>query len=166
MTILQPTPQDYDELLNVWEASVRSTHHFLTEENIRFYKPLVREQYFPVVELYIIRNEEGRIAAFMGLSEELIEMLFVHPDEQGKGYGKQLMEYALHQKQIYKVDVNEQNEQAYRFYQHLGFQVIGRDETDSSGSPFPILHLQWKYPNNSSTVGTENSNPASSRRDG
>nr|WP_283127626.1 hypothetical protein [Bacteroides clarus] len=38
MTILRPTPQDYDELLAVWEASVRSTHHFLTEENIQFYK--------------------------------------------------------------------------------------------------------------------------------
>ena len=91
MKILRPTPQDYDELLTVWEASVRSTHHFLTEENIQFYKPLVRNQYFQAVELYIIRNREGKIAAFMGLSDELIEMLFVHPDEQGKGYGKQLM---------------------------------------------------------------------------
>lgn len=110
MKILRPTPQDYDELLTVWEASVRSTHHFLTEENIQFYKPLVRNQYFQAVELYIIRNREGKIAAFMGLSDELIEMLFVHPDEQGKGYGKQLMQYALHEKHIYKVDVNEQNE--------------------------------------------------------
>lgn len=97
MKILRPTPQDYDELLTVWEASVRSTHHFLTEENIQFYKPLVRNQYFQAVELYIIRNREGKIAAFMGLSDELIEMLFVHPDEQGKGYGKQLMQYALHE---------------------------------------------------------------------
>ena len=66
----------------------------------------------------------------MGLSDELIEMLFVHPDEQGKGYGKQLMQYALHEKHIYKVDVNEQNEKAHRFYLHMGFQLIGRDETD------------------------------------
>ena len=144
MKILRPTPQDYDELLTVWEASVRSTHHFLTEENIQFYKPLVRNQYFQAVELYIIRNREGKIAAFMGLSDELIEMLFVHPDEQGKGYGKQLMQYALHEKQIYKVDVNEQNEKAHRFYLHMGFQLIGRDEPDPSGNPFPILHLQWK----------------------
>ena len=41
-----------------------------------------------------------------------------------------------------KVDVNEQNEKALQFYLHLGFQVIGRDETDSMGKPFPILHLQ------------------------
>lgn len=29
MKILRPTPQDYDELLTVWEASVRSTHYSL-----------------------------------------------------------------------------------------------------------------------------------------
>ena len=72
----------------------------------------------------------------MGLSDELIEILFVHPDEQGKGYGKQLMQYALHEKHIYKVDVNEQNEKAHRFYLHMGFQLIGRDETDPSGNHF------------------------------
>ena len=133
--ITQPTPKDYDELLALWEASVRSTHHFLTEENILFYKSLIREEYF-------IRNREGKITAFMGLSDELIEMLFVHPDEQGKGYGKRLMKYAIHNKHIYKVDVNEQNEQALQFYLYLGFEVASRDATDSTGNPFPILHLQ------------------------
>ncbi|WP_347163861.1 GNAT family N-acetyltransferase, partial [Parabacteroides merdae] len=98
-----------NELVEVWEASVRSTHRFLTEKDIRFFKPLIRNKYIPVVELYTIRNGQNRIAAFMGLSDELIEMLFVHPEEQGKGYGKLLIEFAIHHKQIFKVDVNEQN---------------------------------------------------------
>lgn len=141
--ISRPTPEDYEEILQLWEASVRHTHHFLTEEHIQFYKPLVREHYLPAVGLYVIRNAGGKIAAFMGLSGELIEMLFVHPDEQGKGYGSQLIKYAVRHKKIYKVDVNEQNEKALRFYLHLGFRITGRDETDGMGKPFPILHLQW-----------------------
>ena len=142
--IFVATEKDYPELSELWEASVRSTHHFLSEEDIQYYKPLVQNVYFPAVQLYIIKNKDNRISGFLGLSDDLIEMLFIHPDEQGKGYGKQLMQYALHEKHIYKVDVNEQNEKAHRFYLHMGFQLIGRDETDPSGNPFPILHLQWK----------------------
>lgn len=145
--ICQPAPQDYEEILEVWEASVRHTHDFLTEEHIQFYKPLVRNHYLPAVELYIIRNASRKIVAFVGLSDELIEMLFVSPDEQGKGYGKRLLEYVTQKKQMNKVDVNEQNEKALSFYLHMGFQIIGRDETDGMGKPYPILHLQLKEAN-------------------
>ena len=68
--ICQPAPQDYDEILEVWEASVRHTHHFLTEEHIQFYKPLVRNHYLPAVELYIIRDAGRKIVAFMGKRTE------------------------------------------------------------------------------------------------
>lgn len=137
-----PTPRDYDELTTVWEASVRSTHHFLSEEDICYYRPLVRDVYLPATDLYTIRNEQGRIAAFMGLSHTCIEMLFVHPDEQKKGYGRQLIELAIKEKHLRKVDVNEQNEVAYGFYRHLGFTPTGRDSTDPEGRPFPILHME------------------------
>lgn len=140
MSITQPNLANYDELIELWEASVRSSHHFLIEDDILFYKQLV-PQYFQAVELYIMRNKQGRIAAFMGLSDELIEMLFVHPQEQGKGLGKELMRFAIQEKRMRKVDVNEQNSAALQFYTNQGFRVIGRDELDSSGKPYPILHL-------------------------
>lgn len=137
------TEQDYDDLIRVWEASVRSSHHFLTEDDIQFYKPLIRNEYFPAVTLYIIRDERSKhIAAFMGLSDELIEMLFVDPSQQGKGYGKLLIEYAIREKNIRKVDVNEQNKQALNFYLNRGFEIISRDATDGQGKPYPILHMQ------------------------
>lgn len=139
--ISQPSSSDFEELIHVWEASVRSTHHFLTEEDIQYFKPLVRNQYFPAVALFVVRNEKKRIAAFIGLSDECIEMLFVHPDDQGKGYGKCLIDFAVNEKLICKVDVNEQNENAFLFYRRRGFDVTGRDATDSSGKPFPILHM-------------------------
>ena len=95
--------RDYDELIQLWEASVRSTHHFLTEVDIQYYKPLIRNEYFRAVELYIIRDRKTeQITAFMGLSDELIEMLFVHPAQQGKGLGKTLLEYAIREKKMQK----------------------------------------------------------------
>lgn len=142
MTVERYNSTDYSELIHIWEESVRSTHHFLSEDDIRFFKPLVEEQYFPAVRLYVLRNETQRIAAFMGLSDTLIEMLFVRPEEQGKGYGQRLIEFAIDKQHIRKVDVNEQNEKAYRFYLKKGFQVTSRDETDSTGKPFPILHME------------------------
>ncbi len=138
------TGTDYDELIQVWDASVRSSHAFLTEADIQAFKPLIRQEYFPAVTLYVIRNEARHIAAFMGLSDTLIEMLFVHPDEQEKGYGKCLIEFAVRQKHIRKVDVNEQNEKAYRFYLRRGFKVTSRSETDGMGKPFPILHMDYE----------------------
>jgi len=137
---------EYEELVPLWEASVRSSHLFLSEEDIQFYKLLLVEKFFPVVELYGIRDKQGKIRAFMGLGEELIEMLFVHPEEQGKGYGKKLVEYAVRKKRRFKVDVNEQNESAFGFYRRMGFRVIGRDATDGMGKPFPILHLEMNVP--------------------
>ncbi len=77
---------------------------------------------------------------FIGLSD-MIEMLFVHPDFMGKGIGKSLLTYAIRQKGMTKVDVNEQNDKAVKFYISNGFVVTGRSELDSDGRPFPILHM-------------------------
>lgn len=71
----------------------------------------------------------------------MLEMLFVAPHARGKGLGRQLVEYLVRERGIRRVDVNEQNTQAAGFYARLGFRATGRDATDSSGRPYPILHL-------------------------
>lgn len=131
-----------DELTDVWEEAVRSSHHFLAEEDIAFFRPLVRNEYLGAVRLFVIHGADGRIAAFMGLSNEMIEMLFVRPGEQGQGYGKAFVNFATRVCHIDKVDVNEQNPQALGFYRRMGYRVTGRDALDTTGKPFPILHLQ------------------------
>ncbi|MFC5412859.1 GNAT family N-acetyltransferase [Larkinella bovis] len=134
-------PADYPEVVAVWEASVRLTHHFLTEADIQYYKPLILTEYLKAVDLVGVRNEAGNLLGFLGTADERVEMLFLHPDARGKGLGKILMDYAVHRKKATKVDVNEDNPQAVGFYKHLGFQVVSRSELDSLGKPYPILHL-------------------------
>lgn len=135
-------PADYPEIVEVWEASVRATHHFLKEEHIQYFKPLILRDYLKAVQLWCVRNEQKAIVGFLGVAEGNIEMLFLHPSVIGKGVGKKLAEYAIHELKARKVDVNEQNEQAVGFYQHIGFKTKSRSELDGLGKPFPLLHME------------------------
>ncbi|GAB3217611.1 GNAT family N-acetyltransferase [Algoriphagus aestuariicola] len=135
---------EYPEIVDLWEASVRATHHFLKEEDIAYFKPLILDHYLDAVELRCLRDGDGKILGFAGVAEGNLEMLFVHPDHLGKRIGKTLLDYTIQHFSVKKVDVNEQNEQALAFYQHFGFAVVGRSELDSTGKPYPILHLELK----------------------
>jgi putative acetyltransferase len=53
-----------------------------------------------------------------------------------------LLERARSLKGSLRVDVNEQNAEAVRFYEANGFHVVGRSAVDDAGRPFPLLHMQ------------------------
>ena len=135
---------EYTDIIDVWEASVRATHHFLKEADIEYYKPLILEKYLKAVKLKCVRNVEQKIIAFLGVADCSVEMLFIHPDYIGNGIGKLLLGFAIKEFKITKVDVNEDNIQALAFYEHFGFQTTGRSESDSTGRPYPILHMELR----------------------
>ncbi|SDG58078.1 putative acetyltransferase [Dyadobacter soli] len=134
--------EDFTDVTSVWEDSVRATHYFLSEADIRFYKPLIIKEYLPTLMLFGIRHDSGGLAGFVGVVDRKIEMLFVRPEDFGKGIGKALCRFAIQDLQACEVDVNEHNMQALKFYVKLGFQLSGRSALDPSGKPFPILHLK------------------------
>lgn len=140
-SIYKTSEEQYVEITELWEQSVRETHHFLTEKDIAFFKPLVLHNFLKTVDLYCIHDADG-LAGFLGVSGEKIEMLFVHPRAFGKGIGKRLLTFALDQLGATSVDVNEQNEKAVGFYKHHGFGIQSRSPLDTMGKPFPILHMK------------------------
>ena len=141
-SIVNISVSEYPEVVEVWEASVRATHHFLKEEDIIYFKPLILNEYLKAVNLRGVKNEQQKIIGFLGVAEGKIEMLFIHPEVRGKGIGRLLVDYACQQMIVTKVDVNEQNEQAVGFYKHVGFETISRSELDALGMPYPILHME------------------------
>lgn len=141
MKIVPVSRADYPALIELWEASVRATHHFLPEAEIQALRPLILENYFDAVTLYSARTEEGRIMGFSGVHEGKLEMLFVAPEARGGGVGRMLVAHAIGQGGVTLVDVNEQNEQAVGFYLKMGFMVTGRSPQDGQGKPYPLLHM-------------------------
>lgn len=132
---------DFPILIDIWERSVRATHDFLPELEIKNLKPLILNEYFHHVLLYKYTHDE-KIIGFIGVSRDNIEMLFIDPEFRGQGIGKALTTFAISELKIKKVDVNEQNLQAVEFYKKLGFELMARSELDGQGKPYPILHLK------------------------
>ncbi len=141
-TIDLAAKDDYKDLIGVWEDSVRATHDFLEEDDIQRFKILILNGKFDTVSLYCLRDPGENIAGFLGVSDDNIDMLFVASAYRGKHVGKALLRYAVDTVGVRKLDVNEQNEQAIGFYEHLGFSVVSRSPLDGQGRPFPLLHME------------------------
>jgi putative acetyltransferase len=143
MTIREAVADDHDTLMDIWLRSVKATHRFLTEEDIQALLPEVRAA-LGKLELWILCSQDSRPIGFVGLSGPKVEALFMAPECLRLGGGRMLLDHARRLQGPLTVDVNEQNPQAVRFYEACGFTVTGRSPLDSSGRPFPLLHMHEK----------------------
>ncbi len=136
------TEEITEKLLYIWEGSVKATHSFLSDkeiEEIKKYVPMAVEN---VEKLIVSVDKNGEITGFMGIENRKIEMLFVSAEKRGEGTGKALLIYAVEKYGADEVTVNEQNPQAKGFYEHMGFSVYKRSETDEQGNNYPILYMK------------------------
>lgn len=98
------------EVLSAWHGG-RTAHgmkSFITQE--------------PVYTL----SDDGEVKAFIHLGPQDILGLFVHPDEQGKGYGKDLMKFAIKEIQERPIRVAA-TLNAVDFYAKFGFRKVKLD---------------------------------------
>ena len=140
--IKKRTPALIAQLLEIWEASVRATHLFLSEEAIRQIKTYVPQGLKEIPHLLIAETDDRHPVAFMGIEAQKLEMLFVAPAARGKGVGKMPLQYAIKNYDVQTLAVNEQNPQATGCYEHMGFSVWKRSELDEQGNPYPILYMK------------------------
>ena len=130
------------ELLGVWERSVRATHLFLSDGEVRSIREYVPQALLGVAHLLVAEDEAGAPAAFMGVEDGTLEMLFIDPEERGKGLGRRLLRLGIESYGVRRLAVNEQNPRAAGFYEHMGFEAYARSETDEQGNPYPILYMR------------------------
>ena len=136
------TPELLRQLLGVWERSVKATHLFLSGDEIKQIQEYVPQALQGVAHLVVAQDGAGRPAAFMGVEDGTLEMLFITPEERGKGLGKRLLQYGIERYGVQRLTVNEQNPQAKGFFEHLGFCVYKRTDRDEQGGPYPLLYMR------------------------
>lgn len=80
----------------------------------------------------------------MGIDGKKLEMLFVKSNRRRQGIGKALLNFAITNYGVNELCVNEQNPNAIKFYEGMGFETYKRTELDEQGNPYPILYMKRK----------------------
>ncbi|NJM40034.1 MAG: GNAT family N-acetyltransferase [Anaerolineae bacterium] len=84
----------------------------MSEADIQFFKPMVRNALPHIVQLAYMRDADGHVAGYIAAVEGKVEMLFIHPDARGLGVGKRLLAYAISVFNATMLDVNEQTDKS------------------------------------------------------
>jgi putative acetyltransferase len=133
-------PGDEEDLIRVWLASTIPGQPFLPEEHWRAMEPEIREL-IPISETWVV-VDDGELVAFASLLGNLIGGLFTHPDHQGKGHGRALIEHVRGRFDPVLVEVFEANQKSIGFYRSCGFVDQERRIDEESGLPQLILRLE------------------------
>lgn len=134
-------PADKETLSSIWFQASLTAHAFLGEELLLEQKEIVENNYLEQAETWVVLSD-GKIIGFIGLLEHFIGGLFIHPEAQGQGIGRKLVEHAFKLRGQLELEVFAENQSAYRFYQKLGFVEISRRAQDDSGLPFENIRMR------------------------
>ena len=140
--VVERTAELVAKLTELWEASVRATHHFLTEGDVCEISEFVPMALANVKELVVANDERGDSVAFMGVEAGMLEMLFVSPAYIGRGIGRTIVQYGIDNFGIKQVTVNQQNPSAVGFYRYIGFKPYKITACDDQGRPFPLIYMR------------------------
>ncbi len=114
---------DIDQILSIWlDASIKA-HNFIEKE---FWESKVidmREIYLPGSEIFVF-EEDKMIKGFVALCGETLAAIFVSPNEQGKGIGKQLLDKSKEVRKNLNLTVYKENRDSIEFYKKCGFKMI------------------------------------------
>lgn len=129
------------QLVAVWEKSVLVTHDFLSPVDFNEIKESVKGINFYDLQVYCLMSK-NQVLGFVGVYENKVEMLFLDPQYMGQGHGYRLLTLAVKELNADKVDVNEQNTSALKFYQRFGFNTFERTDKDDQGRNYPLLRMK------------------------
>jgi putative acetyltransferase len=141
ITIRQSRADETGRLYEIWQDAVRASHGFISADDMADIELMVKTEYLPGRDFWFAADGDDRAVGFMSLEGPHVDSLFVTPDRHAQGVGRALLAHAYSLSRVLSVEVNEQNLEARRFYERMGFVQVGWTATDAGGRPNPLLML-------------------------
>lgn len=131
---------DIDPVLDIWLTASIKAHDFVEASFWESQVENMRNIYIPTSETYVFESD-SKVVGFYSLYENNLAAIFVHPEFQGKGIGKQLISHAKKQKVSLTLSVYKENEDSYQFYLSQGFTVISEQTDKHTGHQEYMMRL-------------------------
>ncbi|MGW1373423.1 GNAT family N-acetyltransferase [Streptomyces sp. NPDC002446] len=163
MIIRRYRDSDQDVVTDLWSRAVRQAHPFIEGEGTGERARILREVYLVEAENWVAERA-GTVVGLLGLLPDgraesaedgagaEVGGLFVAPEVQGGGIGRQLLEHAAARHGALTLEVFEENARARRFYADLGFTERGRRRDEATGHPLialeraaPLRSVGWLH---------------------
>lgn len=130
---------DIDRVMDIWLYTNIKAHDFIPESYWHGKSETVRKM-LPDAELFVY-EENSEIQGFVGLMGDYIAGIFVDPNSQSKGIGKELLDFVKKTRPELSLQVYKKNTRAVRFYLREGFAVLNEQTDENTGET--ELVMRW-----------------------
>ncbi len=121
-----------DAIIKIWLDASVIAHDFIDSSYWRSKTDDMRNIYLPSAETHIYESS-GKILGFISMIGNFIAAVFVSPESQGQGIGKQLIDFAKARYRIIELAVYIENENSVEFYLKQGFKVVRESIEEHTG---------------------------------
>ncbi|HYH16559.1 MAG TPA: GNAT family N-acetyltransferase [Flavisolibacter sp.] len=133
--------QGMEEVVQIWMEGSKTAHAFIEPSYWLQHVAAMREVYLPQSEVWVYKGSSGRIAGFVSLVESHLAALFIHPDQQGRGIGSKLIQWAKELKDALHLTVYAKNTRAVTFYQQHHFEIKWQQIDVNTGEV--EFYMEW-----------------------
>ena len=144
------TEKDCEALIEVWFTASQVATPFLSNEFLAEERDNIPKIWLSKADTWVF-DAEGVVAGFISLIGNEVGAIFVHPDYQGRGIGRELMDHVASLRDYLYLDVFEENAIGRRFYDRYGFQFERKHVHEQTGQ----MQIRMDYKRNENTSLTD-----------
>ena len=133
--------EDGKAVVDLWYEASIIAHDFIEASYWQGKKEDMEHMYIPNSETYVYEKEK-QVLGFVSLVDNYIAAIFVAPSEQGKGIGKELMQFIKQQRSTLELGVYAKNTDSIAFYKKQGFVVVEEKLDESTGEREVVMEYK------------------------
>lgn len=141
------TPDDAAPIAEVWLESWRATFDFEPAHPDEDVRRWVRDELLVEAENWVATDplHGDRVIALLGLSDTMVEQLYVRPEWIARGVGRELLDLAKRRRpdglELYCFAANDR---ARRFYERNGFTPVAFGDGSGNMERQPDVLYRWR----------------------